>query len=99
MDNKSKSAAKLPSKILYLQGQARWAASCLWPIGFICFTQLKAGVIMAANQSSNRSRASYQAKVHSQLSRIQAIRQSSQPKPVLVSELRSLIQLTQAHKA
>jgi hypothetical protein len=25
--NKSKSAAKLPSKILYLQGQARWAAS------------------------------------------------------------------------
>jgi len=26
-DDKSKSAAKLPSKILYLQGQARWAAS------------------------------------------------------------------------
>jgi len=25
--DKSKSAAKLPSKILYLQGQARWAAS------------------------------------------------------------------------
>ena len=54
---------------------------------------------MAANQTSNRSRASYQAKVHSQLSRIQVARQNSQPKPVLVSELRSLIQLTQAHKA
>jgi len=34
-DNKSKSAAKLPSKILYLQGQARWAASFFLRIYFL----------------------------------------------------------------
>jgi hypothetical protein len=32
--NKSKSTAKLPSKILYLQGQARWAASFFFSVYF-----------------------------------------------------------------
>ncbi len=52
---------------------------------------------MATTKNSNRS--SCQAQVRSQLSRIQAVRHSSQPKPALVSELRSLITLTHKHKS
>jgi len=41
---KSKSAAILPSKILYLQGQARWAASFFFSIYFLEVKKTTAGL-------------------------------------------------------
>ena len=55
--------------------------------------------IMATIQSSNRSRASYKAQVQSQLNRIKLVNAAAQSKQFVIRELRSLIQLTQAHKA
>jgi hypothetical protein len=54
---------------------------------------------MATIQSSNRSRASYKAQVQSQLNRIKLVNAAAQSKQYAIRELRSLIKLTQAHKA
>lgn len=44
-------------------------------------------------------KAAYKAKVKSQLNRIKLVKVAAQSKQPLLRELRSLIQLTQAHKA
>jgi len=54
---------------------------------------------MATIQTSNRSMASYKAQVQSQLNRIKLVNAAAQSKQFVIRELRSLIQLTQAHKA
>ena len=53
---------------------------------------------MATNQS-NQSKASYKAQVQAQLNRIRLVNAAAQSKHFVIRELRSLIQLTQAHKA
>jgi hypothetical protein len=54
---------------------------------------------MATVQSSNRSKASYKAQVQAQLNRIRLVNAAAQSKQFVIGELRSLIKLTQAHKA
>jgi hypothetical protein len=52
-----------------------------------------------ATNPSNQSKASYKAQVQAQLNRIRLVSAAAQSKQFVIGELRSLIQLTQAHKA
>ena len=52
-----------------------------------------------ATNPSNQSKASYKAQVQAQLNRIRLFNAAAQSKQYAIRELRSLIQLTQAHKA